>query len=93
MGLSNSMASVKFYERLPIQPYASCPPPFSLFFGGGNTLRLFKILVDFLYTTGPIFRLKPSQKGTVSVGNCSGAAPIALGSNDQHMPLWARART
>ena len=24
-----------------------------------------------VYTTGPIFRLKPSQKGTVSVSNCS----------------------
>ena len=24
--------------------------------------------------------------------NCSGAAPIALGSDDQHMQLWARAR-
>ena len=49
-------------------------------------------LVDFLYTTGPIFRLKPSQKGTVSVRNCSGAAPIAPCSDDQHMQLWARAR-
>ena len=49
-------------------------------------------LVDFLYTTGPIFRLKPSQKGTVSVSNCSGATPIAPCSDDQHMQLWARAR-
>ena len=50
-------------------------------------------LVDCLYTTGPIFRLKPSQKGTVSVSNCYGAAPIAPCSDDQHMQLWARART
>ena len=57
---------------------------FSLFFAGVFP----PFLVDFFYTTGPIFRLKPSQ---VSVSNCSGAAPIAQGSDDQHMQLWARA--
>ena len=38
------------------------------------------------------FSSETVKKGTVSVRNCSGAAPIAPCSDDQHMQLWARAR-